>query len=153
MAHVWFMGQSSSGLEHSKTLRAHGNHDRRASVLECGGPPPLSPLPCQTVPMLTRIAKRVDRPASGARLCRRPAAATWPPSQLCKGREPVVNRTLLRLAFNIVAPPKPPRPQLALASARPPPQIPPQQMIGKHHHIRQQHAQNLTVTHRHYRAF
>ena len=34
-------GQSARGLAHSKTLRAGGACGERASVLECGGPPPL----------------------------------------------------------------------------------------------------------------
>jgi hypothetical protein len=40
----WFalhIAQSARGLAHSKTLRAVERHRERASVLECGGPPPL----------------------------------------------------------------------------------------------------------------
>jgi len=34
-------GESGGGPPHSKTLRAHEGLGNRASVLECGGPPPL----------------------------------------------------------------------------------------------------------------
>ena len=33
--------KSARGLAHSRTLRAGGSRSIRASVLECGGPPPL----------------------------------------------------------------------------------------------------------------
>jgi hypothetical protein len=39
--------------------------ENRASVLDCGGPPPLFPEAYQTVPMLTGIAIFKDRPVVG----------------------------------------------------------------------------------------
>jgi hypothetical protein len=48
VAGVWLAcprrGESARGLAHSKTLRARGSRSLRASVLECGGPPPLFPM-------------------------------------------------------------------------------------------------------------
>ena len=48
-------GQSARGLAHAQTLRVSGACGERASVLECGGPPPLWPAPncrpCQSVPV------------------------------------------------------------------------------------------------------
>ena len=38
-------GQSARGLAHAQTLRVSGACGERASVLECGGPPPLWPAP------------------------------------------------------------------------------------------------------------
>ena len=38
-------GQSARGLAHAQTLRVGGACGERASVLECGGPPPLWPAP------------------------------------------------------------------------------------------------------------
>ena len=44
-------GQSARGLAHAQTLRAGGACGERASVLECGGPPPLWPAPnCKRTP-------------------------------------------------------------------------------------------------------
>ena len=44
-------GQSARGLAHARTLRAGGACGERASVLECGGPPPLWPAPnCKRTP-------------------------------------------------------------------------------------------------------
>jgi len=55
MAGCWFIGKSGGGPPQSKTLRACGGRGSRASVLECGGPPPLSRAG-QTVPMLSETA-------------------------------------------------------------------------------------------------
>ena len=52
--------RSGGGPPHSKTLRARGGHGSRASVLECGGPPPLSPAG-QTVPRFTKTALHEKR--------------------------------------------------------------------------------------------
>ena len=44
-------GQSARGLAHAQTLRVSGACGARASVLECGGPPPLWPAPnCKRTP-------------------------------------------------------------------------------------------------------
>ena len=48
-------GQSARGLAHAQTLRARGACGERASVLECGGPPPLWLAPnCKRAPQKLR---------------------------------------------------------------------------------------------------